>query len=260
MRSIRIIPCLDVDMGRVVKGTQFVDLQDAGDPVALSKFYELHGADELVFLDITASSDERKTIVDVVRTTADEVFIPLTVGGGIRSVADAEIMLRSGADKVAVNSAAIARPDLISEIAERFGNQCVVVAADVKRGNVGQSSCSGFEIYTHGGRRPAGIDALEWVKQAESLGAGELLITSMDRDGTKDGYDIELLTMIREVTSVPVIASGGVGTLEHFLEAAQAAQADALLAASVFHFGQIAIEEVKEYLASNGLGVRPPRT
>ncbi len=245
-------------MGRVVKGTQFVDLQDAGDPVRLSKFYELHGADELVFLDITASSDGRETLVDVVKATADEVFIPLTVGGGIRSVADAEVMLRSGADKVAVNSAAIADPRLIAQIAKRFGNQCVVVAADVKRGATGQSGSSGFEIYTHGGRRPAGIDALEWVKRAESLGAGELLITSMDRDGTKDGYDVELLSRIHDVTSVPVIASGGVGTLEHFLEGALAARADALLAASVFHFGQIAIEEVKDYLASNGLCVRPP--
>jgi imidazole glycerol-phosphate synthase subunit HisF len=250
MQSVRIVPCLDVDQGRVVKGVNFVELRDAGDPVALARRYGEEGADELVFLDITASSDDRRTMVDVVARTADEVFIPLTVGGGVRSLEDARALLRAGADKVAVNSAALARPGLIEEIAGTFGAQCVVVALDVKR------SASGFEVYSHGGRRPTGIDALDWVAEAERLGAGELLLTSMDRDGTAGGYDLELLRAVGELTSVPIVASGGVGTLEHLLEGARAG-ADALLAASIFHYGTFTIAEAKAYLEEAGVELRP---
>ncbi len=250
MRSVRVIPCLDVDNGRVVKGVNFVELRDAGDPVELARIYGEQGADELVFLDITASSDNRKTMIDVVAKTADEVFIPLTVGGGVRLLEDARAMLRAGADKVAVNSAAIARPELISEIAGTFGAQCVVIAVDVKR------SPLGFEVFSHGGRRPPGIDSLAWLEQAELLGAGEILLTSMDRDGTESGYDVELLRAVAAVTTIPIVASGGVGTLAHLSEGARAG-ADALLAASVFHYGQFTIAEAKAHLAADGIAVRP---
>jgi cyclase len=250
MQSVRIVPCLDVDQGRVVKGVNFVELRDAGDPVALARRYGEEGADELVFLDITASSDNRRTMVDVVARTADEVFIPLTVGGGVRSLEDARALLRAGADKVAINSAAISRPGIIEEIAGTFGAQCVVVAIDVKRGE------SGFEVYSHGGRRPTGIDALGWAAEAERLGAGEILLTSMDRDGTAGGYDLELLRAVGELTSVPIVASGGVGTLEHLLEGARAG-ADALLAASIFHYGTFSIGQAKAYLEEAGVELRP---
>jgi cyclase len=250
MRSVRIIPCLDVDRGRVVKGVNFVELKDAGDPVELARRYGEEGADELVFLDITASSDDRRTMVDVVARTADEVFIPLTVGGGVRSLEDARALLRAGADKVAVNSAAIARPQVIEEIAGTFGAQCVVVAIDVQR------SASGFEVYSHGGRRPTGIDVLRWATEAERLGAGEILLTSMDQDGTAGGYDLELLRAVGEETSVPIVASGGVGTLEHLREGALAG-ADALLAASIFHYGTFTIGEAKAYLERAGVSLRP---
>jgi len=250
MRSVRIVPCLDVDRGRVVKGVNFVELRDAGDPVELARRYGEEGADELVFLDITASSDDRRTMVDVVARTADEVFIPLTVGGGVRGLEDARALLRAGADKVAVNSAAIARPEVIEEMAGTFGAQCVVVAIDVKR------SASGFEVYSHGGRRPTGIDALSWAARAERLGAGEILLTSMDQDGTASGYDLELLRSVGELTSVPIVASGGVGTLEHLREGALAG-ADALLAASIFHYGTFTIAEAKAYLERAGVSLRP---
>jgi cyclase len=250
MQSVRIVPCLDVDQGRVVKGVNFVELRDAGDPVALARRYGEEGADELVFLDITASSDERRTMVEVVARTADEVFIPLTVGGGVRSLEDARALLRAGADKVAINSAAISRPGIIGEIAATFGAQCVVVAIDVKR------SASGFEVYSHGGRRPTGIDALGWAAEAERLGAGEILLTSMDRDGTAGGYDLELLRAVGDLTSVPIVASGGVGTLEHLLEGARAG-ADALLAASIFHYGTFSIGQAKAYLEGAGVELRP---
>jgi cyclase len=250
VRSVRIVPCLDVDRGRVVKGVNFVELRDAGDPVELARRYGEEGADELVFLDITASSDDRQTMVEVVARTADEVFIPLTVGGGVRSLEDARGLLRAGADKVAVNSAALARPELIEEIAGTFGAQCVVVAIDVKRG------ADGFEVYSHGGRRPTGIDALRWAHDAALLGAGEILLTSMDRDGTANGYDLALLRAVGEETSVPIVASGGVGTLEHLHEGALAG-ADALLAASIFHYGTFTIAQAKDYLASAGVELRP---
>ena len=251
MRSIRVIPCLDVDAGRVVKGVKFVDIRDAGDPVELAARYDAEGADELVFLDITASSSDRDTMVDVVRRTADQVFIPLTVGGGVRAVEDARKLLRAGADKVSVNTAAVQRPELVSEIADEFGAQCVVVAIDARR--VKES----FEVYTHGGRRPTGIDAIEWAARAEKLGAGEILLTSMDRDGTRDGYDLELTRAVVDATNVPVIASGGVGTLEHLVEGAAEGGADALLAASIFHFAEYTVAEAKEALSAAGLIVRP---
>lgn len=252
MQAVRVIPCLDVDDGRVVKGVNFVGLKDAGDPVELAKRYDQEGADELVFLDITASSDDRATMIEVVARTADEVFIPLTVGGGVRSVDDARALLRAGADKVAVNSAAIARPSLISEISETFGAQCVVVAIDARR----VRSEARWEVFTHGGRRPTGIDAVEWAMDAASLGAGELLVTSMDRDGTEAGYDLELLAAMHASTTVPVIASGGVGSLDHFVEGARVG-ADALLAASIFHFGTFRIREAKAALVAAGVCVRP---
>jgi imidazole glycerol-phosphate synthase subunit HisF len=251
MRALRVIPCLDVDRGRVVKGVNFVGLRDAGDPVELAARYDAEGADELVFLDITASSDERDTIVDVVERTASVLFIPLTVGGGVRSLEDARRLLRAGADKVAVNSAALARPELITEIAATFGAQCVVVAIDARRREDG-----GFEVFTHGGRRPTGIDVLEWAVRAAELGAGELLVTSMDRDGTEAGYDLELTSALSGAVSVPLIASGGVGTLEHLAEGARAG-ADAVLAASIFHYGQFTVSEAKAYLETSGLVVRP---
>jgi len=252
MRTARVIPCLDVDAGRVVKGVNFVDLKEAGDPVVLASRYDEMGADEIVFLDITASSDDRETMVDVVRRTADTVFIPLTVGGGIRSVEDARRMLRAGADKVSVMTAAIERPALIGEIAEVFGSQCCVVAIDARRTERGT-----FEVYTHGGRRPTGIDAVTWAIVAERLGAGEILLTSMDRDGTKDGFDLELTRAIVDATNIPVIASGGVGTLDHLVEGVVEGGADAVLAASIFHFGTYSISEAKKHMADAGIASRP---
>jgi len=250
--AIRVIPCLDVDNGRVVKGVNFAHLKDAGDPVELAARYDLAGADELTFLDITASSGNRGTVLDVVRRTAETLFIPLTVGGGIRSVDDVDALLRAGADKISVNTAAITRPSLISEISQRFGNQVLVLSVDARR-NV--NSPSGFEVTTHGGRESAGIDALEWVSQAVQLGVGEILLNSMDADGTKNGFDIEMISMVRERISCPLIASGGAGTAEHFVDAARAG-ADALLAASIFHFGEVSIEEVKDALRSAGITTR----
>jgi len=252
MHTIRIIPCLDVNNGRVVKGVNFVNLTDAGDPVEIAAAYDEAGADELVFLDITASSDGRKTVLDMVRKVAERVFIPFTVGGGIRTVDDFKEILREGADKISVNSAAIKRPELIKEAAEKFGSQCVVVAIDAKR----REPFDGWNIYLNGGRVDTGIDAIEWAKKAESLGAGEILLTSMDCDGTKNGYDIELTRQISEAVSIPVIASGGAGKLEHFKDAVTDGKADAVLAASLFHFKELEIKEVKEYLKEEGISVR----
>ena len=251
MFTKRIIPCLDVNDGRVVKGVNFVNLIDAGDPVAIAEAYDKAGADELVFLDITASSDARNTVVDMVRKVAEKVFIPFTVGGGIRTVDDFKAILREGADKVSVNSAAIMRPELISEAADKFGSQCVVVAIDAKRRVDG-----GWNIYKHGGRLDTGLDAIEWAKKAEALGAGEILLTSMDCDGTKAGYDLALTRAIADTVSVPVIASGGAGTLEHFYDALTEGGADAALAASLFHYKELEISQVKDYLAGRGISVR----
>ena len=252
MHTKRIIPCLDVNNGRVVKGVNFVNLIDAGDPVAVAAAYDKAGADELVFLDITASLDNRATKVDMVRKVAEKVFIPFTVGGGIRTVDDFKALLREGADKVAVNSAAIMNPILISEAADKFGRQCVVVAIDAKR----RADGSGWNIFKNGGRVDMGIDAVEWAMQADKLGAGEILLTSMDCDGTKNGYDIELTRMVSENVSVPVIASGGAGKLEHFYDALEDGKADAALAASLFHFKELEIREVKQYLRERGVSVR----
>ena len=251
MYAKRIIPCLDVNRGRVVKGVNFVNLIDAGDPVECAKVYDKAGADELVFLDITASSDARDTVVDMVEAVAKCVFIPFTVGGGIRTVEDFRRILNAGADKVSVNSAAVKNPELIREAAEKFGSQCVVVAIDAKRRGNG-----GWEVYLNGGRVATGIDAVEWAKRAETLGAGEILLTSMDCDGTKAGYDLELTRAVSESVGIPVIASGGAGELSHFLDAFREGKADAVLAASLFHFKQIEIRELKEYLAQNGESVR----
>ena len=253
--AVRVIPCLDVDAGRVVKGVNFVDLRDAGDPVELASVYDAQGADELVFLDITASSGDRATTYDVVRRTAEQVFIPLTVGGGVREADDVNRLLRAGADKVGVNTAAIARPELLREAAERFGSQCVVLSIDARRCPAGVVTPSGWEVTTHGGRRSTGIDALEWAVRASGLGAGEILLNSMDADGTKDGYDLALIRAVRAEVSVPVIASGGAGRLEHFAPAVEAG-ADAVLAASVFHFGDLTIGDVKRALADAGHPVR----
>ena len=252
MFTKRIIPCLDVHNGRVVKGVNFVDLVDAGDPVAIAKAYDEAGADEIVFLDITASSDARATVVDMVRQVAANVFIPFTVGGGIRTVDDFKALLREGADKISINSSAINRPELISEATEKFGSQCVVVAIDAKK----RADGTGWNIYKNGGRVDVGIDAVEWAKKVESLGAGEILLTSMDGDGTKAGYDLELTRAISESVSIPVIASGGAGTLEHFYEALTEGKADAALAASLFHFKELEIKEVKQYLREKGVSVR----
>ena len=252
MHTKRIIPCLDVNAGRVVKGVNFVNLIDAGDPVECALAYDKAGADELVFLDITASSDARDTVVDMVRAVAESVFIPFTVGGGIRTVDDFKKILREGADKVAVNSAAIMNPNLIAEAADKFGSQCVVVAINAKR----RADGSGWNIFKNGGRVDMGIDALEWAVKACELGAGEILLTSMDCDGTKNGYDIELTRTIAENVSIPVIASGGAGTMEHFKEALTDGKADAALAASLFHFKELEIREVKKYLANEGIPVR----
>ena len=252
MKTARVIPCLDVTDGRVVKGTNFVDLRDAGDPVELAARYDLEGADELVFLDITASSDGRETMVDVVRRTADQVFIPLTVGGGIRSVVDARRMLRAGADKVSVNTAAVQKPELISEIAAEFGRQCVVCAIDAKR-----RDDSGFEVYLHGGRTPTGIDAVEWAVRSVEAGAGEILLTSMDRDGTKEGFDLVLTRAVADAVGVPVIASGGVGRLDHLVDGVVEGGADAVLAASIFHFREFTVADAKRALTTAGVPVRP---
>ncbi len=256
MYTKRIIPCLDVNDGRVVKGVNFINLKDAGDPVEIARAYDREGADELVFLDITASSDHRKTVVELVRRVAEQVFIPFTVGGGIRTVEDFRAILREGADKVAVNSAAIMNPDLIREAAEKFGSQCVVLAMDAKRREDGE----GWTIYKNGGRVDMGIDAVEWAKKAVSLGAGEILLTSMDCDGTKAGYDIELTRKIADSVDVPVIASGGAGKPEHFLEALTEGRAEAALAASLFHYRELSISGVKAYLAEHGVNVRHPVT
>ncbi len=251
MYTKRIIPCLDVHAGRVVKGVNFVNLRDAGDPVEIAAAYDKAGADEVVFLDITASSDARKTVVDMVRQVAEKVFIPFTVGGGIRSVEDFKVLLREGADKVAINSAAIMNPNLISEAADKFGRQCVVVAIDAKRRPDG-----GWNIFKNGGRVDMGIDAIEWAMKADKLGAGEILLTSMDCDGTKQGYDIELTRMVSENVSIPVIASGGAGTMEHFYDAFTEGKADAVLAASLFHYKEMDIMDLKKYLAAKDIPVR----
>lgn len=257
MRVARVIPCLDVTNGRVVKGVNFVDLRDAGDPVELAQRYDAEGADELVFLDITASSDGRDTMVDVVSRTAEQVFIPFTVGGGIRSASDARTMLRAGADKVSVNTAAVQRPELISEIAAEFGAQCCVCAIDAKCSVPHDAIKSGFEVYLHGGRTPTGLDAVEWAVQAASRGAGEILLTSMDRDGTKEGFDLALTRRITDSVGVPVIASGGVGTLQHLVEGVTEGGATGVLAASIFHFGEHTIADAKAVMAAAGIDVRP---
>jgi imidazole glycerol-phosphate synthase subunit HisF len=253
--AVRVIPCLDVDAGRVVKGVRFRELADAGDPVEMARVYDREGADELVFLDITASSAGRETTYDVVRRTAEQVFIPLTVGGGVREVADVDRLLRAGADKVAVNTAAIARPGLVTEIAQRFGRQVLVLSVDARRCPEGTVTPSGFEVTTHGGRRGTGLDAVEWAARGAELGAGEVLLNSMDADGTGDGYDVPMLGAVRAAVTVPVVASGGAGALDHFAPAVDAG-ADAVLAASVFHFGQLRIPDVKASLAAAGHPVR----
>ncbi|MFN8039336.1 MAG: imidazole glycerol phosphate synthase subunit HisF [Acidimicrobiales bacterium] len=260
MHAARIIPCLDVDAGRVVKGVNFVDLRDAGDPVELAARYDDEGADELVFLDITASSDQRDTIVEVVRRTAEQVFIPFTIGGGIRTVDDARRLLRAGADKVSINTAAVERPGLIGEIAAEFGVQCCVVAVDARRcrdDDVHPPTDSGFRVYTHGGRTPIELDAVAWAVEAEQRGAGEILLTSMDRDGTRDGFDLELTRLVADAVGIPVIASGGVGTLDHLADGVLDGHADAVLAASIFHFGEHTVAEAKDRLEARGVTVRP---
>ncbi|HVF76298.1 MAG TPA: imidazole glycerol phosphate synthase subunit HisF [Acidimicrobiales bacterium] len=251
MRSVRVIPCLDVDAGRVVKGVNFLNLRDAGDTVELASRYNDEGADEIVFYDITASSSARGTMVDVVRRTAEEVFIPLTVGGGVRTLDDARELLRVGADKVSVNTAAVSRPELVAELSAEFGAQCVVVGIDVRR------SPGGFEVFTHGGRKPTGLDAVSWAVECEQLGAGEIVLNSMDRDGTRDGFDIELTRTVAEACNLPIVASGGVGTLDHLVEGAEAGKADAVLAASIFHFAEFTVRQAKEHLAAHGVTVRP---
>lgn len=254
MKVARVIPCLDVTNGRVVKGTNFVNLRDAGDPVELAAQYDAEGADELVFLDITASSDGRATMVDVISRTAEQVFIPFTVGGGIRSVEDARRMLRAGADKVSVNTSAVENPRLITEIASEFGSQCVVCAVDAKSRSDGSA---GYEVFLHGGRTPTGIDVVEWVTRASALGAGEILLTSMDRDGTKVGFDLEITRRVSDAVGVPVIASGGVGTLEHLVDGIVIGGADAVLAASIFHFGEFTVAQAKQRMLDAGIIVRP---
>jgi len=264
----RIIPCLDIDSGRVVKGVSFVNLRDAGDPAEMARFYNEAGADELVFLDITASSDDRDTMVDVVRRVSSEVFIPLTVGGGLRSVEDIRRMLEAGADKVSLNTAAINRPELIREASAEFGAQCIVLAIDAKRldapgdvildGHPDLVAESPWRVFTHGGRNPTALDAVKWARYGAELGAGEILITSMDTDGQKDGYDLELLRAISDSITIPVIASGGAGKLDHMYDALHEGHSDAVLAASIFHFGEYTVSETKRYLADRGLPVRPP--
>ncbi|MGZ5071594.1 MAG: imidazole glycerol phosphate synthase subunit HisF [Usitatibacter sp.] len=251
MLAKRIIPCLDVHAGRVVKGVNFVALRDAGDPVETARTYDAAGADELTFLDITASSDARDTIVEVIERVADQVFIPLTVGGGVRSVEDVRRLLNAGADKVSINTAAVEHPDLVSQAASRFGSQAIVVAIDARAAGRGR-----WEVYTHGGRKARGIDVVEWAREMTRRGAGEILLTSMDRDGTKSGFDLELTRAVSEAVTVPVIASGGVGTLEHLAQGIEEGRADAVLAASVFHFGEITIPEAKRFLAARGIEMR----
>lgn len=253
MVSKRIIPCLDVKDGRVVKGIQFVNLRDAGDPVEVAKKYSDEGADEITFLDITASHEKRKTMIDVVERTASEVFVPLTVGGGLRTVNDVRELLLAGADKVTINTAAITDPEFVRRASDRFGSQCIVVAIDARRRNSG-----GWEVFTHGGRNPTGIDAVSWATMMENFGAGEILLTSMDRDGTEDGYDLELTRTISETVGIPVIASGGAGQLQHLLEAVEEGRADAVLCASIFHYGKYSINEAKEFLSEKGVLVRLP--
>jgi cyclase len=252
MLTRRIIPCLDVQGGRVVKGVRFESLRDAGDPAECAALYDRQGADEICFLDIGASHENRDILLDVVRRTADHVFLPLTVGGGVRTLEDVRALLCAGADKVSINTAAVARPEFVGEAARRFGSQCIVVAIDAKRRPGG-----GFEVYTHGGRRATGLDAISWAERMESLGAGEILLTSMDRDGTRDGYDLDLTRAVADRTRVPVIASGGVGTLEHLYEGLTTGGADAVLAASIFHFGEHTVGEVKRFLTARGVAVRP---
>ncbi|MGF1678793.1 MAG: imidazole glycerol phosphate synthase subunit HisF [Candidatus Methylacidiphilales bacterium] len=252
MLAKRVIPCLDVDRGRVVKGVRFVEIRDAGDPVEAAQAYDAQGADELVFLDITASSDNRETMVEVVRRTAESVFMPLTVGGGIREVSDMRRMLRAGADKISINTSAVNRPELIREGASAFGSQCIVVAVDAKRRGDGS-----WEVFTHGGRTATGRDVLEWVRMAEDLGAGEILLTSMDADGTLSGYDLDLTAAVSDAVGVPVIASGGAGTLDHFSDVFEKTGASAVLAASLFHFGELTIPQVKEHLQKRRIAVRP---
>ncbi|HET6874807.1 MAG TPA: imidazole glycerol phosphate synthase subunit HisF [Acidimicrobiales bacterium] len=256
MRTVRVVPCLDVDGGRVVKGVRFKDLRDAGDPVELAARYDAEGADELVFYDITASSSRRDTMVEVVARTADEVFIPLTVGGGVRTSEDARRLLRVGADKVSVNSAAVGRPEIIDEVAATFGAQCMVLGMDVRR--TGRTA-SGYEVYTHGGRTETGIDALEWAAEGERRGAGEIVLNSMDRDGTREGFDLQLTRQVVDTVGIPVVASGGVGCLEHLVEGAVVGGVDAVLAASIFHFGESTVAEAKAALAAAGVVVRPWR-
>jgi cyclase len=251
MLAKRIIPCLDVDQGRVVKGVKFVEIKDAGDPVEVARRYDLEGADELTFLDITASSEGRETMVHVVEQVAGEIFIPLTVGGGIRQLEDIRTMLNAGADKVSINSAAVSRPEFVAEAADRFGSQCIVVAIDAKKVAEGR-----WEIFTHGGRKPTGIDAIAWARKMVGYGAGEILLTSMDRDGTKQGFDLELTSKLSEAVPVPVIASGGVGNLQHLVDGIVQGRADAVLAASIFHYGEYTIREAKEFMRSAGIEVR----
>lgn len=255
MLAKRIIPCLDVTGGRVVKGVQFVDLIDAGDPVECAKAYEAQGADELTFLDITATSDARSTMVDIVRSVAEQVFMPLTVGGGIRTAADVRNMLNAGADKVSFNTAAITNPDILTECSEQFGSQCTVLAIDARRNDADDAS-KGWSVYTHGGRNKTELDAVDWAREGVARGAGEILLTSMDADGTKDGYDLELTRAVSEAVTVPVIASGGAGTVSHMVDAVTEGKADAVLAASIFHFGEFTIAEVKEQMAEQGVTVR----
>ncbi len=252
----RIIPCLDVDCGRVVKGVRFVDIRDAGDPVEVARRYYEQGADEITFLDITASSEARETMADVVEAVAKEIFIPLTVGGGVRQLEDIRRLLNAGADKVAINTAAIARPEFVREAAERHGNQCIMVAIDAKRMETTSPTEIRWEIFTHGGRRSTGIDALDWARQMASFGAGELLVTSMDRDGTKQGFDLELMWAINESVNIPFIASGGVGSLEHLVAGVREGGADAVLAASIFHFGEFTVKEAKIFMAGEGIEIR----
>ena len=254
MRTTRVIPCLDVDGGRVVKGVNFVGLRDAGDPVELAARYDQEGADEVIFLDITASSDRRDTMIDVARRTAETVFIPFTVGGGVRSVDDARALLRAGADKVSVNTAAVENPELITAIATEFGAQCVVCSVDARSRT---SGAGGWEVFVHGGRTGTGIDVIAWVEEVVRLGAGEIMLTSMDRDGTRDGFDLALTRAVTDIVDVPVIASGGVGTLEHLVEGVLEGGADAVLAASIFHFGEHTVAEAKQVLAARGVNVRP---
>ena len=255
MLARRIIPCLDVKDGRVVKGVQFVDLADAGDPVEAAARYDAEGADELTFLDITASHEERPIILDVVARTAERVFMPLTVGGGVRTVDDVRALLKAGADKVSINTAAVARPELVREAAERFGTQCVVVAIDARR-RAADDPARGWEVFTHGGRTPTGLDAVEWAARMEAAGAGEILLTSMDRDGTKSGFDLELTRAVSDGVSVPVIASGGVGNLQHLADGIVEGHADAVLAASIFHYGEHTVREAKDFLRARGIAIR----